>query len=174
MKKHFLIVLTICIAFYACKKDSVATSGQAVNGSSSHLANILSNPSLSAAEIPAYKGDVIVRDYLTGFQILDCSGNTLTAVSGTATINLRYDGNVRSIVISNFAFQAADGTIWHGIYRQSYAIYMQNAATVTFRFAFHPVGGGVDIQVHGTFHTTVNANGDITVDFAKVMDTSCQ
>ena len=158
MKKFFISASITLLTLTSCEKDLSSNP----NGDQS-------SPKALAASLATPKKDVIVRIDLTGQQIgNECEGGTLTFLSGILQFNIAPDGvTIRSTVNSQLVMQDANGTIYHGVFVETFGLngsILHGTVHDTLRFILNPQGGGSKLQLHSMFHITVNANGVFTAN----------
>lgn len=173
MKKLFTCAGLALLTLTSFKKDVSANITR-------HQRSLVSNAALAANqdvttfEYNTSDGDQIVRIDLAGQQFIsDCTGETLTVLSGILQFNIAPDGySIRSTVNSHLVMQDAAGTIYHGVYVATFeqkGSISQGTFSNTYKFILNPQGGGTNLALHGILIITVNANGVFTAVVDKFM-----
>jgi hypothetical protein len=156
MKKLLILCAIAFLAFNSCKKETATNLNQAANSSDQSL----TTTSASASS----NGDIVVKVDFTGFQLENsCTGEIMTALSGDAVLNFAPDGNLRSVEIHNFVFQAPDGTIYHNNYIATFELIGTSGFINTYKMISNPQGSGTHWILQGQLKVT-----DFTVQFDKL------
>jgi hypothetical protein len=148
MKKFFTFLTPVIFALTSCQKE-VAT-----NSSANSVKN--SSPAISASS----NGDIIVKDDLTGLQVMNfCTGETLTATQGTAIINIAPDGNLRSINVHDVVFTDIYGNVYRGIYVVTFTPIGLDGFNNTYKMVLSPQGGTNHMVLQGELHVFPTGTG---------------
>lgn len=97
----------------------------------------------------------------------DCTGEDMLIVSGVFFLNSHQDGTVASYNLHDFVLQAADGSIYRGIWAGTFTLTGSEAGpgtiTNTYKAIMTTSGAGNNSLLKGVFHITTNSNGAYTV-----------
>jgi hypothetical protein len=145
MKKILIITALAFITLDSCKKEAgfLEEVRQEIRVSNSPF-----DPGW-----PQPGPDIIQRIDLTGFQVENlCTGETLTALSGDAIVNLTPEGHARLIEVHNFILQAPDGTMYRNNYIATFELIGTDFGSInTFRMISNPqYGDGTHWILQGT------------------------
>jgi len=154
MKKFFICAVFALLTLASCKKELSSSVTE-------------EEPTVANNTSAASNRDQIVRVDLTGQQFENpCTGGALTVLSGILQFNIAPDGfTIRSTVNSQLVMQDAAGTIYHGVFVETFGQHgsiSQGTLHDTLRFILNPEGGGNRLRLQSVLHITVNANGVFT------------
>ena len=167
MKKFFIYAVFALLILASCKKD-VSTNLTEQQTSAEVNAGLASNNAATSIESnSSNNGGQIVRIDITGQQFENpCTGGPLTVLSGILQFNIAPDGfTIRSTVNSRLVMQDAGGTIYHGVFVETFEEHgsiLHGTLHDTLRFILNPQGGGSSLNLHSLLHITVNSNGVFT------------
>src|SRR5215213_371917 len=133
MKKFLICAAFALLTLASCKKNLSANV-------------IEERPSIVSNAASASNADQVVRIDLTGQQFTSpCTGGTLTVLSGMRQFNIAPDGySIRSTVDSHVVIQDAAGTIYHGVFVETFeqnGTISKGTVSNTVRFILNPQGG---------------------------------
>ncbi len=156
--QHFIAIVVIALFFSSCKKEATnITSKQA--------------PSIAANSTTNSAADTTMLHFrvdVTGLTFHnDCTNEDMLIISGVFFLNTHQDGTVASYNLHDFVLQAADGTIYRGIWAGTFTLIGSESGpgtvTNTYKAIMTTSGGGNNSLLKGVFHITTNANGEFTV-----------
>lgn len=145
------IVFTAIIS--SCRKDVAPKPAPQLNNQTAVT------PSASSSD----KADIVVKDELTGFIVENaCTGESLTATSGYAVINIAPDGSLRMLNVHDFVFTDAAGNAYQGIYVVTFALIGSDGLNNTYKMILNPQGGNNHMVIQGELHISPTSNGSFT------------
>ena len=165
MKRYVIYVVLSLLTLTSCKKNISTEQQSAIETDALYASGS------NAAELTTNK-EQVVRVDITGGQFQNpCTGGTLTVLRGILQFNIAPDGvTIRSTVNSRLVMQDAAGTIYHGVFVETFGLngsISKGTVHDTLRFVLNPEGGGTNLHLHSMFHITINANGVFTVDISQ-------
>ena len=161
MKKLLVLTILACVTLCSCTKEGLNKApAQEPSAANREPVKLASDPS---------REHLIVD--LAGITFHnDCTNEEMLVISGVLNVNRHQDGTVASLNIHDFVLQSSGGTIYRGIYVQTFQVTTElpdpGAFNNTYKLILTTPGGGNNSVLKGVFHITQNGNGE----FAVVID----
>ncbi|MES2646057.1 MAG: hypothetical protein V4717_04220 [Bacteroidota bacterium] len=156
MKKIFIYSAFAFSALTSCQKDLTEDTTQRQLSAAENLTTKAADPTM-----------LHLRVDVTGLTFHnDCTNEEMLILSGIFFLNSHRDGTIASTNVHNFVLQAADGTIYRGVWVNTFQVTAPlpdpGAFNNTYKVILTTSGGGNNSRLTGVFHITQNANGEFT------------
>jgi hypothetical protein len=158
MKKILIITAVAFITLSSCNKEAANLKSEQV----ASIENVLTSNSAADPTMLHFKVDVTGSTFHNG-----CTNEDMLITSGVFFLNSHQDGTVASYNLHDFVLQAADGSIYRGVWVGTFQVTTSlpdpGAFNNTYKVILTTSGGNNNFLLQGVFHITQNANGEFTV-----------